>query len=139
VEQRGKLYEEIGAIRDIVQNHMFQVLAIIAMEAPISFDPEQLRNEKVKVLQAIHPVDPRQVVRGQYRAGEVDGAKVVGYRREPGVSRSSSTETYAALRVRLDSWRWSGVHFLLRTGKRMARRDTRVVITFRDAPLHLFR
>jgi glucose-6-phosphate 1-dehydrogenase len=139
VEQRGKLYEEIGAIRDIVQNHMFQVLAIIAMEAPISFDPEQLRNEKVKVLQAIHPVDPRLVVRGQYKGGVVDGETAAAYRDEPGVSPRSTTETYAALRIHLDSWRWSGVPFLLRTGKRMARRDSRVVIAFRDAPLHLFR
>jgi glucose-6-phosphate 1-dehydrogenase len=139
VEQRGKLYEEIGALRDIVQNHLFQVLAITAMEPPISFDPEQLRNEKVKVLQAIHPIDPRLVVRGQYTAGAIDGQPASAYRDEPGVSTTSTTETYAALRLHLDSWRWSGVPFLLRTGKRMAQRDTRVVITFHDTPLHLFR
>ena len=139
VEQRGKLYEEIGAMRDIVQNHLFQVLAIIAMEAPITFGAEHLRNEKVKVLQALHVIDARSVVRGQYAAGAIDGEPVVAYREEPGVSATSTTETFAAMRLHIDSWRWSGVPFFLRTGKRLARRDTRVVITFKDAPLHLFR
>ena len=139
VEQRGKLYEEIGAIRDIVQNHLFQVLAVVAMEPPISFDAEALRNEKAKVLQSMHPIEPQSVVRGQYTAGAIDGAAVVGYREEPGVSPRSTTETFAALRVHLDSWRWSGVPFLLRTGKRLAKRDSRVVVVFRDVPLHLFR
>ena len=139
VEARGKLYEEIGAIRDIVQNHLFQVLAVVAMEPPVSFDAEALRNEKAKVLQSLHPVDPRQVVRGQYTAGTVDGQPVAGYRDEPGVSPTSTTETFAALRVHLDSWNWSRVPFLLRTGKRLAARDTRVVVIFRDVPLHLFR
>jgi glucose-6-phosphate 1-dehydrogenase len=139
VEQRGKLYEEIGAIRDIVQNHMFQVLALIAMEPPISFEAEALRNEKVKVLRAIHPIEPRNVVRGQYAAGTIEGKPVAAYRSEPGVSPESTTETFAALRLHLDAWRWSGVPFLLRTGKRLARRDTRVVIVFHDVPLRLFR
>jgi glucose-6-phosphate 1-dehydrogenase len=139
VEQRGKLYEEIGAIRDIVQNHMFQVLALIAMEPPISFEAEALRNEKVKVLRAIHPIEPRHVVRGQYTAGTIDGERAAAYRSEPGVSPESTTETFAALRLHLDAWRWSGVPFLLRTGKRLKRRDTRVVIVFHDVPLRLFR
>ena len=139
VEQRGKLYEEIGAIRDIVQNHLFQVLALVAMDPPLSFDAESIRNEKVKVLESIQPVHPHDVVRGQYTAGKIDGEAVHGYRDEPGVSPNSTTETFAALRLHLESWRWSGVPFLLRTGKRLPVRDTRVVITFQDVPLHLFK
>jgi glucose-6-phosphate 1-dehydrogenase len=139
VEQRGKLYEEIGAIRDIVQNHLFQVLALVAMDPPLSFDAESIRNEKVKVLESIQPVHPHDVVRGQYTAGKIDGESVPGYRQEPGVSSDSTTETFAALRLHLESWRWSGVPFLLRTGKRLPVRDTRVVITFQDVPLHLFK
>jgi glucose-6-phosphate 1-dehydrogenase len=139
VEQRGKLYEEIGAIRDIVQNHLFQVLALVAMDPPLSFDAESIRNEKVKVLESIQPVHPHDVVRGQYTAGRIDGESVPGYRDEPGVSPDSTTETFAALRLHLESWRWSGVPFLLRTGKRLPVRDTRVVITFQDVPLHLFK
>jgi glucose-6-phosphate 1-dehydrogenase len=139
IENRGHLYEEMGAMRDIMQNHMFQVLSLVCMEPPVSFDAEALRNEKVKVLRSIHYIDPRQVVRGQYGDGEIDGKKVVGYRKEPGVAADSTTETYAALRLHLESWRWSGVPFLLRTGKRLPIRDTRVVVVFRDVPLHLFR
>ncbi len=139
VEARGKLYEEIGAIRDIVQNHMFQVLSLVAMDPPLSFDAEAIRNEKVKVLESIQPIHPHDVVRGQYTGGTIDGEKVVGYRDEEGVSPKSTTETYAALRLHLESWRWSGVPFLLRTGKRLGKRDTRVVITFHDVPLHLFK
>jgi len=139
VDGRGALYEEIGAIRDIVQNHLFQVLAVTAMDPPISFDAEAIRNEKVKVLRSMHPVEPHAMVRGQYTAGAVERATVVGYREEPGVAPDSTTETFAALRVHLDSWRWSGIPFLLRTGKRLPMRDTRIVITFRDVPVHLFR
>ncbi len=139
VEQRGAFYEQTGAIRDIVQNHLFQVLAMTAMEPPISFDAESIRNEKVKVLSALQPVRPEDVVRGQYAAGTIAGERVRGYRSEPGVDRHSTTETYAAMRLCIDSWRWSGVPFYVRTGKRMAARDTRIVLTFRDAPLHLFK
>jgi glucose-6-phosphate 1-dehydrogenase len=138
VEHRGVFYEQTGAIRDIVQNHVFQVLAVTAMEPPVSFDAEAIRNEKVKVLQALQPVDPVAVVRGQYTGGTVDGKRVPGYRHEPGVSPHSRTETFAAMRLCIDSWRWSGVPFFVRTGKRMATRDTRVVIDFREVPLHLF-
>ncbi len=138
VEQRGAFYEQTGAIRDIVQNHLFQVLAITAMEPPISFDAESIRNEKVKVLRALKPINPHEVVRGQYAAGSIDGKRVAGYRNEPGVASDSTTETYAAMRLCIDSWRWSGVPFFVRTGKRLAERDTRIVLTFRDAPLHLF-
>jgi glucose-6-phosphate 1-dehydrogenase len=139
VEKRGPLYEGMGALRDIVQNHMFQLLAVIAMDPPLSFEAEALRNEKVKVLQSIHPIDPHDVVRGQYTEGTIDGKPVAAYRAEPGVAPHSTTETFVALRLHLDSWRWSGVPFMLRTGKRLAARDTRVVIMFRDVPLHLFR
>jgi glucose-6-phosphate 1-dehydrogenase len=138
VEQRGAFYEETGAIRDIVQNHLFQVLAIVGMEPPITFDAEALRNEKVKVLRACQPLEPQAVVRGQYGAGVVDGQPVAGYRDEPGVASDSTTETYAALRLSIDSWRWAGVPFLLRTGKRLRARETRVTIAFKDTPLHLF-
>ncbi len=138
VEQRGAFYEQTGAIRDIVQNHVFQVVAVMAMEPPVSFEAEAIRNEKVKVLRALQPLDPANVVRGQYIAGDINGQHVDGYRAEPGVSRRSITETYAAMRLCIDSWRWSGVPFFVRTGKRMAMRDTRIVITFRDVPLHLF-
>ncbi|MBV8301538.1 MAG: glucose-6-phosphate dehydrogenase [Candidatus Dormibacteraeota bacterium] len=139
VEERGPLYEEIGAIRDIVQNHLFQVLSLVCMEPPVSFDAEALRNEKVKVLRSLHTVDPHSVVRGQYAAGTVGAEKVRAYRDEPGVSKESTTETFAAMRLHVESWRWSGVPFLLRTGKRLPVRDTRVVVSFHDAPLHLFR
>jgi glucose-6-phosphate 1-dehydrogenase len=139
VEERGRFYEETGALRDIVQNHMFQLLAVTAMEPPNSFEPEALRNEKVKVLDALHPIDPAECVRGQYTAGTVEGEPARGYREEAGVSPTSEVETFVALRAHIDSWRWAGVPFLLRTGKRLSTRDTRVVLSFRDAPLHLFR
>ncbi|MBV8526971.1 MAG: glucose-6-phosphate dehydrogenase [Candidatus Dormibacteraeota bacterium] len=139
VDGRGPLYEQIGALRDIVQNHMFQLLALTTMEPPNSFDAEALRNEKVKVLNSIIPIDPRHVVRGQYATGEVNGERVDGYREEPGVSPGSNTETFVALRLELESWRFSGVPFFLRTGKRLPDRDTRIVIVFRDVALHLFR
>jgi glucose-6-phosphate 1-dehydrogenase len=138
VDGRGSFYEETGALRDIVQNHLFQVLSIVGMEAPVCFEAEALRNEKVKLLMAVRPVHPNDVVRGQYTAGTVDSQPVEGYREEPGVAADSTTETFAALRLHIDTWRWSGVPFLLRTGKRLRRRDTRVVVAFRDVPLHFF-
>jgi glucose-6-phosphate 1-dehydrogenase len=108
------------------------------MEAPVCYEAEALRNEKVKLLHAVQPIHPHDVVRGQYTAGHVDGKEVPGYRDEPGVAQDSTTETFAALRLHIDSWRWSGVPFLLRTGKRLRHRDTRVVVAFRDVPLHFF-
>jgi glucose-6-phosphate 1-dehydrogenase len=138
VDNRGRFYEETGAIRDIVQNHLLQLLALVAMEPPVSFDAPALCTEKVKVLEACHPADPDLVVRGQYAAGSIDGAPVRGYREEPGVAPQSTTETYASLRLSIDSWRWAGVPFLLRTGKRLRARETRVTIAFKDVPLHLF-
>ena len=138
VEGRGRFYEETGAIRDIVQNHLFQLLSVTAMEPPVSFDAEAIRNEKVKVLNACQEIDPAEVVRGQYAAGTVDGQRVPGYREEPGVAGDSQAETYAALRMHIDSWRWAGVPFLLRTGKRLQERETRITVVFREVPLHLF-
>ena len=127
VEDRGDYYETAGALRDMVQNHLFQLLALIAMEPPISFAADAVRDEKVKVLQAIRPMGPEEVldrtVRGQYGAGVIDGKPVPAYRKEPKVSPTSTTETYAALKLFVDNWRWAGVPFYLRTGKRLARRE----------------
>jgi glucose-6-phosphate 1-dehydrogenase len=138
VDGRGRFYEETGALRDIVQNHLFQVLSVVGMEAPVCFEAEALRNEKVKLLRAVQPVHPHDVIRGQYTGGAVEDEQVPAYRDEPGVARDSTTETFAALRLHIDTWRWSGVPFLLRTGKRLRRRDTRIVVAFRDVPLHFF-
>ena len=142
VEGRGGYYETAGALRDMLQNHLFQLLTLIAMEPPAAFDPASVRNEKVKVLKAVRPMTPEQVlqqtVRGQYGAGSIDGKVVPGYQQEPGVSPNSWTETYAALELSIDNWRWAGVPFYLRSGKRLTKRDTQIVITFRRAPLRLF-
>ena len=142
VEGRGGYYETAGALRDMLQNHLFQLLTLIAMEPPAAFDPASVRNEKVKVLKAVRPMTPEQVlqqtVRGQYGAGTIDGAVVPGYQQEPGVASNSWTETYAALELSIDNWRWAGVPFYLRSGKRLTKRDTQIVITFRRAPLRLF-
>ncbi len=139
VEQRGAFYEPTGALRDMVPNHLFQLLSMVAMEPPNSFDAEDVRNEKAKLLRAIHPVDPDSVVRGQYAAGEIMGKHVPAYRDEPGVAKDSNTETYVALRLHIENWRWAGVPFYLRTGKRMGGRQTEVVIHFRKPPYALFR
>jgi glucose-6-phosphate 1-dehydrogenase len=142
VEGRGAYYEQAGVVRDIVQNHMLQLLALVAMEPPSTLAPEAVRNEKVKVLDAIRPMAPEQVlrdaVRGQYGAGVVEGKRVPAYRGEPGVSPTSQTETFAALRLVVENWRWAGVPFYLRSGKRLARRDTQISIQFRRPPLLLF-
>ncbi len=138
VGRRGAFYEETGAIRDIVQNHVFQLLALIAMEPPANMGADAIRAEKAKLLGSVRAVDPTEVVRGQYRSGVVDGVEVPGYREEPGVHPDSQTETYAAMRLRIDNWRWGGTPFYLRTGKRLPRRETRVVIVFRDAPFNFF-
>jgi glucose-6-phosphate 1-dehydrogenase len=143
VEGRGGYYETAGALRDMVQNHLFQLLALTAMEPPNSFEPDRVRDERVKVLRAIRPLTPdavaRDVVRGQYVAGEVDGAPAVGYRDEPTVDRRSATETYVALKLLIDNWRWADVPFYLRTGKRLARRVSEIAIRFKSPPLLLFR
>src|SRR5262249_22956383 len=124
VEGRGAYYEEAGALRDMVQNHLLQVLCLIAMEPPVTVDAAPVHDEKSKVLRAIRPIDPRRVdeiaVRGQYGAGYVNGRPAPGYREEKGVASDSSTETSVALKLQVDNWRWAGVPFYLRTGKRMA-------------------
>jgi glucose-6-phosphate 1-dehydrogenase len=143
VEGRGAYYEEAGALRDMVQNHMFQLLALTAMEPPISFDPDAVRDERVKVLRAIHPLDHedvlRQTVRGQYGEGMVDGKRVPAYRAEPNVAPESPVETFVALELFIDSWRWAGVPFYLRTGKSLPKRVTEIAIQFKRAPFILFR
>src|SRR3984893_905125 len=137
VEGRGSYYEEAGALRDMVQNHLFQLLALSAMEPPISFDPDVVRDERVKILRAIRPLTPEEVlvdtVRGQYGEGVVDGKPVPGYRQEEGVSPTSNVETFVALKLFVDNWRWADVPFYLRTGKRLPRRVTEVVIQFKRA------
>jgi glucose-6-phosphate 1-dehydrogenase len=139
---RGTFYDHTGTLRDVVQNHLLQLLALVAMEPPAVLKAKEIRDEKVKVLHSIVPMDPesvkRWVVRGQYGAGAVDGKPVRAYREEEGISRDSITETYAALRVQVDSWRWAGVPFLIRAGKRLAQRMTEVAVFFKLPPLRLF-
>lgn len=143
VEHRGIYYEKAGALRDMVSNHLLQLLAFVAMEPPNTFDPEAVRNEKAKVLRAIEPMSPVDVlqstVAGQYAAGTIGKRSVPAYRSEANVDPASLTETYAAMKLYIESWRWQGVPFFLRTGKRLARRVTEVVIQFKSAPLMLFR
>mgnify|MGYP001807319023 CR=1 FL=1 len=143
VERRGSFYDATGAMRDMVPNHLFQLFTLIAMEPPISFQADDLRDKKQEVLAAVRPLDGdaavRNAVRAQYGAGEVAGKTVADYRREPDVSPTSTTETYAAMRLDIDNWRWAGVPFYLRTGKSMTRRDTEIAIRFKEAPLALFR
>lgn len=139
VEQRAGYYEQAGALRDMVQSHLTQLLALVAMEVPTAFEANAIREEKVKALRSIAAIGPENAVFGQYTAGRIAGKTVPGYRDEPGVSPTSNTETYVALRVCLDNWRWQGVPFYLRTGKRMARRLTEIRVRFRKAPVWMFR
>lgn len=136
---RAAYYDKSGALRDMVQNHLTQLLTLVAMEVPSSFSAEAIRYEKVKVLHNIAPVDARRVVRGQYVAGEIDGAPVPGYQDEDGgILSGSGTETFVAVELGIDNWRWKGVPFRLRTGKRLAQRLTQIAVTFRDVPISLF-
>ncbi len=143
VEKRGSFYEEAGASRDILQNHLMQLLALVAMEPPATFDADALRDEKVKVLRAMEPMAPADVaanvVRGQYGPGWVAGEPVAGYRAEPEVDPASETETYVAARLFIDDWRWAGVPFYLRAGKRMPKRTTEIAIQFKQVPHTLFK
>jgi glucose-6-phosphate 1-dehydrogenase len=143
VEDRGAYYDSAGALRDMVPNHLFQLVALIGMEPPPSLDADAIRDEQVKLLRSIHPFSPEDVsqwaVRGQYAKGTIEGKTVLGYRDEHGVARNSKTETFAALKLEVDNWRWADVPFYLRTGKRLARRHTEIVIQFRRAPHLLFR
>ncbi|MGQ0571721.1 MAG: glucose-6-phosphate dehydrogenase [Armatimonadota bacterium] len=138
VEGRAGYYETAGALRDIVQNHLTQLLTLIAMEVPGAFEADLIRNEKVKVLRAIPRVLERDVVFGQYAPGQIDGQGVPGYRQEPGVAPDSQVDTFAAMRLEVANWRWHGVPFYLRAGKRLARRLTQIVVTFRRPPVALF-
>jgi len=124
VQGRGAFYEQVGTVRDVVQNHLFQVLANLAMEPPVRTDSESIRDEKVKVLKAISPIDPKNLVRGQFR----------GYRQEPGVAPDSKVETFAALKLHIDSWRWRGVPFYIRAGKSLAATCTEIQIHLRLPP-----
>jgi glucose-6-phosphate 1-dehydrogenase len=143
VEGRGAYYETSGVLRDIIQNHIFQLLALVAMEPPSSLSAEALRNERTKVLDAIRPMQPEEIlattVRGQYGEGYEGGRKVAAYRQEKGVSPSSKIDTFAALKLDVENWRWAGVPFYVRSGKRLPKRDTRIVIHFKRPPLLLFR
>jgi len=143
VEHRAAFYEQTGALRDMVPNHVFQLLSLIAMEPPNSFGADAVRTEKTKVLQAVAPLDQdrvrENVVRGQYTAGTVNGKPIEGYREAEGVAPGSMTETFVAMRLDLENWRWAGVPFYLRTGKSMARRTTEISIQFKTVPFALFR
>jgi glucose-6-phosphate 1-dehydrogenase len=143
VEHRGGYYEQSGALRDMVPNHLFQLLTLTAMEPPVSFDADAVRGKQVDVLQAIQPPSPEDVlskmVRGQYGEGIMGGERVPAYRSEPDVNPNSPTDTYVALKLAIDNWRWAGVPFYLRTGKRLAKRATEITIHFRRTPFVLFR
>jgi glucose-6-phosphate 1-dehydrogenase len=138
IGERAGYYETAGAIRDIVQNHVLQLISLVAMEPPVRNDAESIRNEKVKVLQAMYPIDLHDYVRGQYGEGTVAGEQVVAYRDEDGVSPNSETETFAALRLFVDNWRWKDVPFYIRVGKRMTERATQISMVFKEPPVCLF-
>jgi glucose-6-phosphate 1-dehydrogenase len=143
VERRGGYFDSNGTLRDMVPNHMMQLLSLIAMESPVSFSADAVRNEQAKVLHSLVPLNSEDVlqrtVRGQYGAGTIDNEKVPAYRTEAGVAPESRTETFAALKLCVDNWRWAGVPFYLRTGKRLARRHTEITIQFKRMPFELFR
>jgi glucose-6-phosphate 1-dehydrogenase len=141
IENRGAFYEQTGASRDVLQNHLLQLVCLVAMEPPATFEANALRDEKVKVLRAISsdPLEAVDAVRGQYGPGWVAATKVPGYRQEEEVDPASETETFVAARLTIDDWRWSGVPFYVRTGKRMPKRATEIAIQFREVPHRLFK
>ncbi|MFL6467704.1 MAG: glucose-6-phosphate dehydrogenase [Pyrinomonadaceae bacterium] len=143
VEQRGKYYDAAGALRDMVPNHIFQLVTLTAMEPPVSFNANEVRDEQAKVLEAITPFDKKSVetdvIRGQYIKGVEDGKRVVGYRDEQDISRRSTTETSVTLKLSIDNWRWADVPFYLRTGKRLAEKHTSIIVQFKQPPFMLFR
>ncbi len=139
VETRAGYYETAGAMRDMIQSHLTQLLSLVAMEVPSAMDAESIRIEKVKALKTIAPITAENAVFGQYTSGSLDGQEVRSYREEPDVAPDSTTETYVALKLNLDNWRWQGVPFYLRTGKRLPRRLTEIEIKFRRAPVWMFR
>jgi glucose-6-phosphate 1-dehydrogenase len=134
IEGRAAFYEQAGAIRDIFQNHLLQLVALTAMEPPIDFTADSVRNEKVKVLRSLHTPGPKSVVRGQYGRGFIEGEEVPGYREEEGVARDSNTETFVAAKLYVDNWRWADTPFYVRAGKRLPRRETTIAIQFQRAP-----
>jgi glucose-6-phosphate 1-dehydrogenase len=138
IEERARYYDKAGALRDIVQNHLTQLLTLIAMEVPAVFEGKEIRDEKVKVLRSIPMIRMENVIFGQYGKGMIDDKKIQGYREEKGVSNDSTTETYVAMKIEIDNWRWQGVPFYVRTGKRLTRRMTQVVVTFRHEPICIF-
>lgn len=142
VEERGRYYEDSGALRDMVQNHMLQMVALLAMEPPIKLTANEIRSEKVKVLRALQPLSEDTVeqhfVRGQYGSGIVDGQKVIGYREENAVNPESNTETFVAGKLLIEDFRWSGVPFYIRTGKRMKEKSTEIIIQFKNLPMNLY-
>ena len=143
IEGRGNFYEETGVVRDVIQNHALQLMSLVAMEPPTTFDARDFRDEKIRVVEAIRPISPQEVdlyaVRGQYGPGSVAGERVVGYRQEQGVASDSITPTYAAFRLLVDNWRWAGVPFYIRSGKRMPKRVTEIAMQFKDPPHLPFR
>jgi glucose-6-phosphate 1-dehydrogenase len=142
VGTRAGYYDQSGALRDMVQNHMLQILSLVAMEPPHSLDADVIRDEKLEILQSLRPLTPETVdscvVRAQYAAGVSDGKKFPAYREEPGVGKASQTETFVALQAFVDNWRWAGVPFFLRTGKRLPRRATEITIQLKEVPPILF-
>ncbi len=143
VEQRGGYFDTAGTLRDMVPNHIMQLLSLTAMEPPVSFQADAVRNEQAKILRAVQPLDSEDVlqstVRGQYGEGVIAGERVVAYRSEAGVAPESKTETFVALKLNIDNWRWAGVPFYVRTGKRLAQRHTEITIQFRRTPFEIFR
>jgi glucose-6-phosphate 1-dehydrogenase len=143
VERRGGFYETAGALRDMIQSHVLQLTSLVAVEPPAAFDATAVRNEKIKVLQSIRPFNlemvAQSVVRGQYAPGKLGDKPAAGYRQEPGVNPASKTETFVSGKLLIDNWRWAGVPFYLRTGKRLAKRTTEIMIEFRRAPHMVFR
>ncbi|MGQ0540797.1 MAG: glucose-6-phosphate dehydrogenase, partial [Blastocatellia bacterium] len=143
VETRGGYYDTAGALRDMIPNHIFQLVTLTAMEPPVSFEADSVRDEQAKILQAVQHFSPEdalhKAVRGQYGEGVIDGRQVISYRKEEKVSSDSQTETYAALKLSLDNWRWADVPFYVRTGKRLEARHSSIIIQFKKAPFMLFR
>ena len=140
LEHRAGYYDKVGALRDMIQNHLTQLMTLVAMEVPTALEADDVRHEKVKVLRAISPISSSDVVRGQYKRGAVEGREVVGYCEEEGINcKDSRTETYAAVKLNISNWRWQGVPFILRTGKRMFKEITEIAITFRRPPVSIFK
>jgi glucose-6-phosphate 1-dehydrogenase len=139
VGSRAGYYDHVGALRDMIQNHLTQLMTLVAMEAPSAYDANAIRYEKIKVLRSLAPIDPSRMVRGQYTAGEIDGENVPGYLGEAGIAKGSDTETFVAVEMRIENWRWHGVPFYLRTGKRLGARTSTISIRLKDTPISLFK